>query len=266
MTVDALLLLKAILLGLLEGMTEFLPVSSTGHLIIASDLLGFTGAYTNTFVIFIQLGSILGVVWLYRRKVTQVALTLEQPASRRFALNLLIAFIPAAVIGLLFHEAIKTYLFNPLNVAGALIVGGILILLIERRARAPRIRSVDDIGPLDAFKVGLAQCCALYPGVSRSGATIMGGLLAGLSRTAATEFSFFLAIPTMFAATLYELWQSRDLLEAEDALILAAGFVSAFLSAMLVVRLFLAYVARHDFSAFAWYRIGFGLVVLAYFR
>jgi undecaprenyl-diphosphatase len=195
-----------------------------------------------------------------------VALTLEQPASRRFALNLLIAFIPAAVIGLLFHEAIKTYLFNPLNVAGALIVGGILILLIERRARAPRIHSVDDIGPLDAFKVGLAQCCALYPGVSRSGATIMGGLLAGLSRTVATEFSFFLAIPTMFAATLYELWQSRDLLEAEDALILAAGFVSAFLSAMLVVRLFLAYVARHDFSAFAWYRIGFGLVVLAYFR
>lgn len=265
MIVDGLLLLKAILLGILEGMTEFLPVSSTGHLIIARDLLGFTGENSNTFVIFIQLGSILGVVWLYRRKVTQVAMTLDQPASRRFVLNLLIAFLPAAVIGLLFHGAIKTYLFNPVNVAGALIVGGILILLIERRARAPRIHSVDDIRPLDAFKVGLAQCCALYPGVSRSGATIMGGLLSGLSRTAATEFSFFLAIPTMFAATLYELWQSRDLLHAGDALILAAGFIAAFLSAMLVVRLFLAYVARHDFSAFAYYRIGFGLLVLAYF-
>lgn len=265
MAVDILLLIKAIVLGIVEGLTEFLPVSSTGHLIVAGDLLGFTGENAKTFEIFIQLGSILGVVWLYRHKMTQVALTLDQPVTRRFVQNLFIAFLPAAVIGLLFHNAIKVYLFNPVSVAGALIVGGVLILLIERRAAAPRIHSVDDIRPLDALKVGLAQCCALYPGVSRSGATIMGGLLGGLSRTAATEFSFFLAIPTMFAATLYELYQSRDLLHAEDTLIFAAGFIAAFLTAMAVVRLFLAYVARHDFSAFAYYRIGFGLLVLTYF-
>jgi undecaprenyl-diphosphatase len=265
MTVDSLLLIKAILLGILEGMTEFLPVSSTGHLIIAADLLGFTGASAKTFEIFIQLGSVLGVVWLYRRKVTGIALTLDRPASRRFVLNLLIAFLPAALVGLLFHGAIKDYLFNPVSVAGALIVGGILILGIERVARTPRIHSADDIRPLDALKVGLAQCCALYPGVSRSGATIMGGLLSGLSRTAATEFSFFLAIPTMFAATLFELYKNRDLLAAGDLPLFAAGFIAAFLSALAVVRLFLAYVARHDFTAFAYYRIGFGLVVLAYF-
>jgi len=265
MIVDTLLLLKAILLGILEGMTEFLPVSSTGHLIIAGDLLGFTGDSAKTFEIFIQLGSILGVVWLYRHKVTGIARTLDQPASQRFVLNLFIAFLPAAVVGLLFHGAIKVYLFNPVSVAGALIVGGVLILLIERRARSPRIHSVDDIRPLDALKVGIAQCCALFPGVSRSGATIMGGLLSGLSRTAATEFSFFLAIPTMFAATLYDLYKSRGLLVADDVPIFAAGFIAAFLTALVVVRLFLAYVARHDFSAFAYYRIGFGLVVLAYF-
>ncbi|MGE0373063.1 MAG: undecaprenyl-diphosphate phosphatase [Gammaproteobacteria bacterium] len=265
MIVDTLLLLKAILLGILEGMTEFLPVSSTGHLIIAGDLLGFTGDSAKTFEIFIQLGSILGVVWLYRHKVAGIARTLDQPASQRFVLNLFIAFLPAAVVGLLFHGAIKDFLFNPVSVAGALIVGGILILLIERRARSPRIHSVDDIRPLDALKVGIAQCCALYPGVSRSGATIMGGLISGLSRTAATEFSFFLAIPTMFAATLYDLYKSRDLLVADDIPIFAAGFIAAFLTALVVVKLFLAYVARHDFSAFAYYRIGFGLVVLAYF-
>lgn len=265
MFVDTLLLLKAILLGILEGMTEFLPVSSTGHLIIAGDLLGFTGDSAKTFEIFIQLGSILGVVWLYRHKVTGIARTLDQPASQRFVLNLFIAFLPAAVVGLLFHGAIKVYLFNPVSVAGALIVGGVLILLIERRARSPRIHSVDDIRPLDALKVGIAQCCALYPGVSRSGATIMGGLISGLSRTAATEFSFFLAIPTMFAATLYDLYKSRALLVADDIPIFAAGFIAAFLTALVVVKLFLAYVARHDFSAFAYYRIGFGLVVLAYF-
>lgn len=265
MIIDALLLIKAIVLGIVEGMTEFLPVSSTGHLIITGDLLGFTGDSAKTFEIFIQLGSILGVVWLYRHKVATVARTLDQPASQRFVLNLFIAFLPAAVVGLLFHGAIKDHLFNPVSVAGALVVGGVLILLIERRRAPPRLHSVDDIRPLDAFKVGLAQCCALYPGVSRSGATIMGGLLSGLSRTAATEFSFFLAIPTMFAATLYELYQSRDLLQAGDLPIFAAGFVAAFLTAMAVVKLFLAYVARHDFSAFAYYRIGFGVLVLWYF-
>lgn len=265
MAVDSLLLLKAILLGIIEGLTEFLPVSSTGHLIIAGDLLGFSGENAKTFKIFIQLGSIFGVVWLYRRKVAQVALTLDQPASRRFTLNLFIAFLPAAIAGLLFHNAIKAYLFTPMSVAGALIAGGIIILAIERRAIAPRIHSVDDIRPLDALKVGLAQCFALYPGISRSGATIMGGLLSRLSRTAATEFSFFLAIPTMFAATLFELYKSFDQLQAEDALIFAAGFIAAFLTAMAVVKIFLAFVARHDFTAFAYYRIGFGLLVLFYF-
>ncbi|MBK9130540.1 MAG: undecaprenyl-diphosphate phosphatase [Gammaproteobacteria bacterium] len=265
MIVDGLLLIKAILLGIIEGMTEFLPVSSTGHLIIFGDLLGFTGDSAKTFEIFIQLGSILGVLWLYRHKVIGVARTLDQPASQRFVLNLFIAFMPAAVVGLLFHGAIKEYLFNPTSVAGALVVGGILILVIERRRTPPRIHTADDLRPLDAFKVGLAQCCALYPGVSRSGATIMGGLLAGLSRTAATEFSFFLAIPTMFAATLYELYKSRDLLHASDVPVFAAGFIAAFLTAMAVVKLFLAYVARHDFTAFAYYRIGFGILVLAYF-
>jgi undecaprenyl-diphosphatase len=265
MFIDHLLVLKAVLLGIVEGMTEFLPVSSTGHLIITGDFIGFTGERAKTFEIFIQLGSILGLVWLYRHKVIDVATTLHRPQSQRFVLNLFIAFLPAAVIGLLLHQTIKAYLFNPASVAGALIVGGIIILLVERRKTAPRIHSVDDLTPLDAFKVGIAQCCALYPGVSRSGATIMGGLLTGLSRTAATEFSFFLAIPTMFAATLYELYKSRDLLHAEDAIIFAAGFIAAFLTALVVVKLFLAYVARHDFTWFAWYRIGFGVLVLWYF-
>jgi undecaprenyl-diphosphatase len=265
MAVYGIMLAKAITLGVVEGMTEFLPVSSTGHLIITGDLLGFTEERAKTFEIFIQLGSIMGLLWLYRRKVTDIATTLHQAATQRFILNLFIAFLPAAVAGLLFHKAIKAYLFNPVSVACALIVGGIIILLIERKHISPRITHVDDMRPLDAFKVGLAQMLAMYPGISRSGATIMGGLLTGLSRTTATEFSFFLAIPTMFAATLYELYKSRSLLHAEDTLIFAAGFIAAFLTAMAVVKLFLAYVARHDFTAFAYYRIAFGCLVLLYF-
>lgn len=262
---DNLLVLKAVILGIVEGLSEFLPISSTGHLIIVGDLLGFTGERAKTFEIFIQLGAILGVVWFYRRRLLGVVTGLNQPPTQRFALNILIAFMPAAVAGLLFHKTIKEHLFNPVSVATALIIGGIVILLIERVPRQPRVTSLEDLRPMDAFKVGMAQMLALFPGVSRSGATIMGGLLTGLSRTTATEFSFFLAMPTMFAATFYELYKSRELLQAEDSLIFAAGFVSAFLTALLVVKLFLAYVGRHDFTVFAYYRIIFGALVLIYF-
>ncbi len=262
---DVLLILQAIILGVVEGLTEFLPVSSTGHLIIVGDLLGFTGEKAKTFEIFIQLGSILGVVWLYRARVADVALHLHRPQQRRFVLNLLIGFLPAAVLGLLLHKQIKTYLFNPLTVAAALIVGGLVILLIERFARQPRVEQLEQIQPLDAVKIGLAQSLALFPGVSRAGATIMGGLVTGLSRKAATEFSFFLAMPTMFAATLYELYKGWALIEARDAFLLATGFTVAFVTALVVVNLFVGYVARHTFVPFAYYRIGFGIVVLLYF-
>ena len=262
---DSMLLLKAVLLGLIEGLTEFLPVSSTGHLIIAEDLMNFTGERAKTFAIFIQLGAVLGIAWLYRTKIFSVLGSLHQAPSQRFVLNLLIAFIPAAVVGLLFHKTIKAYLFNPVSVACALIVGGIVILIIERKMYKPRIMSVEEMRPLDAFKVGVAQMLALFPGVSRSGATIMGGLVSGLSRTTATEFSFFLAMPTMFAATLYELYKSRDLLQIEDGGLFAAGFLSAFVTALVVVKLFLGYVSRHDFTIFAYYRIVLGALVLFYF-
>jgi undecaprenyl-diphosphatase len=262
---DWLLILQAVVLGVVEGLTEFLPVSSTGHLIIVGDLLGFTGEQAKTFEIFIQLGSILGVVWLYRARLADVALHVNRPRQRRFVLNLMIAFVPAAVVGLLLHKQIKAYLFNPVTVAIALIAGGLVILLIERLLQRPRVQHVDDVQPLDALKIGLAQSLALFPGVSRSGATIMGGLATGLSRTAATEFSFFLAMPTMFAATLYELYKGFALIQAKDALILATGFIVAFVTALVVVKVFLGYVARHTFVPFAYYRIGFGVVVLLYF-
>ncbi len=262
---DTLLLLKAFLLGIIEGLTEFLPVSSTGHLIIFGDLLNYTGEQSDTFKIFIQLGAVLGVAWFYRQKLWQVISGINQPQERRFVTNLLIAFMPAVVLGLMFHQAIKTYLFNPITVAIALIVGGFLILLIERKVHTPRIQTVDEMGPLDALKVGCMQTLALFPGVSRSGATIMGGLLCGLSRTAATEFSFFLAMPTMFAATIYDLYKSRDLLHAGDIPVFAVGFITAFITAVIVVKLFLAYVSKHNFTVFAWYRIVFGTLVLWYF-
>lgn len=262
---DSMLLLKAVLLGILEGLTEFLPVSSTGHLIIAEDLMDFTGERAKTFAIFIQLGAVLGIAWLYRAKIFNVLGSLHTSASQRFVLNLLIAFMPAAIVGFLLHKTIKTHLFNPVSVACALIVGGILILIIERKLYKPRIMSVEELRPLDAFKVGMAQMLALFPGVSRSGATIMGGLVSGLSRTTATEFSFFLAMPTMFAATLYELYKSRDILQIEDSGLFAAGFLSAFVTALVVVKLFLGYVGRHDFTVFAYYRIALGALVLLYF-
>ena len=262
---DALIVLKAVILGIVEGLTEFLPVSSTGHLIVAGDLLRFNGDTATVFEIFIQLGAILAVVWHYQEKILNTVAYLNRPPSRRLVANLLIAFVPAAVVGLLFHHYITHYLFNPVTVAGALIVGGVAILAIERLPLSHRIKSMDDMTAMDALKVGVAQTAALFPGVSRAGATIMGGLLGGLSRSTATEFSFFLAIPTMFAATIYDLYKHRSLLQAGDALTFAAGFVLAFVTALLVVRLFLSFVRRHDFRYFAYYRIGFGAIVLFYF-
>jgi len=259
------LLMQAVILGIVEGLTEFLPVSSTGHLIVVGDAIGFTGERAKTFEIFIQLGSILGVVWHYRTKVWRLASNVHRPNERRFVLNLVIAFFPAALVGLLLHRYIKEHLFTPLTVAAALIAGGIAILLIERLARAPRTQSVDDVRPHQALWIGVAQMCSLFPGVSRAGATIMGGLLTGLSRTAAAEFSFFLAMPTMFAATLYELAKSMGHLQAQDTWLFAAGFITAFVTALVVVRAFLAFIARHTFTPFAWYRIGFGALVLLYF-
>lgn len=260
---DVLLFFKAVILGVLEGATEFLPISSTGHLIIVGTLLDFTGEKAKTFDIFIQLGAILAIMWHYRARVMRVATGVtHDPASRRFLLNLMIAFLPAAVLGLIFHSTIKATLFNPMSVAAALIIGGFVILWIEGRHHRPRIETVDEMGWRDALKVGLFQSMALFPGVSRAGATIMGGMLSGLSRSAATEFSFFLAIPTMLAATSYDLYKSRELFSADDVLLLATGFLSAFVSALIVVKLFLAFVARHSFRPFAYYRIIFGTLVL----
>lgn len=261
------ILLQAFILGVIEGLTEFLPVSSTGHLIIFGDAIGFTGERAKTFEIFIQLGSILGVMWHYRVKVLNLVVNAHKPPERRFITNLLIAFLPAAVIGLLLHKYIKAYLFSPLTVAGALIVGGIVILAIEHwyRHHSARVHSVDELSYTDALKVGVAQTFALFPGVSRAGATIMGGLITGLSRTTATEFSFFLAMPTMFAATLYDLYKNLEFLHAEDAIVFAVGFVTAFITALIVVKVFLVFVSRHTFKPFAWYRIVFGTLVLLYF-
>lgn len=260
---DWLLSGKAAILGILEGLTEFLPVSSTGHLIVVGDLLNFTGEQAKTFEIVIQLGAILAIVWHYRDKVLSVARGLgRDTGANKFATNLFVAFLPAAVLGLLFHGTIKEKLFNPVTVAIALVVGGILILVIERVKPTPRINTVDELSWKDALKLGFAQSLALFPGVSRSGATIMGGLMFGLSRTAATEFSFFVAIPTMFAATGYDLLKNWSSLHSADFGYFAVGFICAFLSASAVVKMLLHYVAKHDFSIFAYYRILFGGIVL----
>ncbi|MCL5669303.1 MAG: undecaprenyl-diphosphate phosphatase [Gammaproteobacteria bacterium] len=263
---DMLLYLKALLLGIIEGLTEFLPISSTGHLIIAADLLAFNGGSAKTFEIVIQLGAILAVCWHYRAKLFNLARALPgDSASQRFALNLLIAFAPAAVLGLLLHKTIKEYLFTPFNVAIALVLGGLVILWIERRYRTPRMESMEQMRWSDALKIGLCQAVALIPGASRAGATIMGGLFFGLSRRAATEFSFFLAIPTMFAATLYDLYKSWHELHSQDIFLIAIGFSAAFLSALLAVKALLAFISSHSFKAFAYYRIVFGALVLIYF-
>lgn len=261
---DFLLLLKAVALGIVEGLTEFLPVSSTGHLIIVGDLIDFDGENAKMFEIVIQLGAILGVAWDYRTRLTRTLTHLRDKIEQRFVLNLFVAFLPAAILGFLIHHHIKHYLFNSFTVALALIVGGIAILIIERLPLKVHTHDIDNIDTRAAFKIGLAQTFSLFPGVSRAGATIMGGLLAGLSRTAATEFSFFLAMPMMLAATGFELFGNLHNLHAHDLWALAVGFVVSFFTAMVVVRLFLRYVSHHNFTVFAWYRIFFGLIVLLY--
>jgi len=261
---DFSIYLIALLLGIVEGLTEFLPISSTGHLIVIGDLLGYNDDASKVFKIVIQFGAILAVCWDYRQRLIDVATGLAtQSASRRFAGLLLVGFLPAAVLGVMFHSTIKGVLFNPLTVATALVVGGLVILYLERRAYHPRIVAVDDMRWADALKVGFAQSLAMIPGTSRSGATIMGGLLFGLSRKTAAEFSFFLAIPTMFAATVYDLYKNRALLDAGDLPVFAVGFVASFFAAMFAVKAFIRFVSNHSFVAFAWYRIAFGLVVLA---
>lgn len=261
-------LIKAAVLGLVEGITEFLPVSSTGHLIVTGEWLRYTGDQAKTFEIFIQLGAILAIAWLYRTTLIRVTRGLPRdPEARRFTANLLVAFLPAAVVGLLAHSWIKLHLFNPLTVAVALVVGGVVILIIESAKPRVRVETVAQVSWRLALGIGLAQVLSLIPGTSRSGATIMGAYALGLSRKAATEFSFFLALPVMLAATLYDLVKSRALLSAADVGPFAVGFIVSFLSAIVVVKGLLAFVARHDFRVFAWYRIVFGgLLLLWYLR
>ncbi|MFO1267575.1 MAG: undecaprenyl-diphosphate phosphatase [Rubrivivax sp.] len=272
---DILLLIKAALMGVVEGLTEFLPISSTGHLILAGSLLDFTGEAAKVFDIAIQTGAILAVVWEYRAKLWSTVAGLgSEPVAQRFALNLFVAFLPAAVFGLLLGKTVKAHLFHPVPVAMAFVIGGLVILWVERRhhrrygerdlegARHARVETVDDMSWLDALKVGLVQCLALVPGTSRSGATIIGAMLFGLSRRAATEFSFFLGIPTLIAAGAYSVWKERAALHWHDAPTFAVGFVVSFFAAWLCIRWLIRYVATHDFTPFAWYRIVFGGVVL----
>ncbi len=263
---ELMLLLKAFILGVVEGATEFLPVSSTGHLIIVGDLLEFNDEKSKVFKIFIQLGAILAICWEYRTRLGHVAgSAFSDRAAQRFIFNLGVAFMPAALLGLAFHSQIKAYLFSPFTVAIALIVGGFVILIVEKFAPVPTTETVDDMSFKQALKIGCAQSMALIPGVSRSGATILGGVIFGLSRKAATEFSFFVAIPIMFAATTFDLLKNRDLLSWGDVPVFAVGFITSFFAALLAVKTFIRYVAHHDFRLFAYYRIVFGSIVLAYF-
>ena len=272
---DPILLIKAALMGVVEGLTEFLPISSTGHLILAGSLLDFTGEAAKVFDVAIQSGAMLAVVWEYRRKLAgTLAGVTHDPVAQRFVRNLLVAFMPAAVLGLLFGKMVKAHLFHPVPVALAFIVGGVLILVVERwhrgrfgerdtqGTRRARVESVDEMSALDALKVGLMQCLALIPGTSRSGATIIGGMVFGFSRKCATEFSFFLGIPTLMAAGAYSVWKERQSLHLGDLPMFAVGTVVAFFSALVCIRWLIRYVSTHDFTAFAWYRIVFGAVVL----
>jgi undecaprenyl-diphosphatase len=261
---DFILLLKAAILGVVEGATEFLPISSTGHLILAGDLLNFMShEKRNIFDIAIQLGAILAVVWEYRaRFVSTFAGIGRDPIANRLIINLAIAFLPLAILGLAFGDTIKAYLFKPIPVATAFIVGAFIILWAEKRKHTITIETVDDIRPIDALKLGFAQAVALIPGMSRSGSTIIGGLFFGLSRKAAAEFSFFLAVPTLGIASIYSMYKDRDLLSADDIGVWVTGFIFAFISAMIAVRALIRYVSHHDFTIFAWYRIIFGVIVL----
>lgn len=260
---DLTLLIKALILGIVEGLTEFLPISSTGHLILVGDLLSFNDEKGMVFSIVIQLGAILAVCWEYRAKIITVLAGIgSNEDSNHFILNLFIAFLPAAILGLLFISIIKQYLFHPIPVAIALIVGGVIILWAEQRKHIVDVDHIEDMNWKHALKVGLIQCLALIPGTSRSGATIIGGLLFGLSRKAATEFSFFLAIPIMFAATFYDVFKHREFLHFDDIGMFSIGFVASFISALLAVRGLLRFISNHDFTVFAWYRIMFGIIIL----
>jgi len=265
---DIALLIKATLMGIVEGLTEFLPISSTGHLILAGALLGFDDDKAKVFDIAIQTGAIFAVILVYWQKIRDTVLALPtEKQAQRFALNVLIAFLPAVVLGLLFGKAIKAHLFTPVVVASTFILGGFIILWAERRQKnnptLARIQEVDQMTPLDALKVGLAQCLAMVPGTSRSGATIIGGMLLGLSRKAATEFSFYLAVPTLIGAGVYSLYKERALLSVADVPLFAVGLLVSFFSAWLCIRWLLRYIASHSFNGFAYYRIVFGVVVLA---
>ncbi|HTR07851.1 MAG TPA: undecaprenyl-diphosphate phosphatase [Paraburkholderia sp.] len=274
---DWILTCKALILGIVEGLTEFLPVSSTGHLIVVGSVLNFEGEYAKTFDVVIQLGAILAVCWEFRRKIGDVVVGLPtRPDARRFALNVIVATLPAVVLGLMFEKAIKAVLFSPVPVAFALVGGGLVILWVENRLRggaralpvaaqrSARVTSLDEITPLDALKVGCAQCFALIPGMSRSGSTIIGAMLFGLERRVATEFSFFLAIPVIFGATVYEMHKNWHALSVDWLGLFGVAFVAAFVSAFACVRWLLRFVASHDFTVFAWYRIVFGLVILLF--
>lgn len=264
---DTALLIKVIIMGIVEGLTEFLPISSTGHLILAGSLLNFTGEKVKVFEIVIQAGAMLAVCWEYRHRIIDVIRNFSSDvAARRFVANLLVAFLPAVVLGLLFGKMIKAHLFAPVPVALAFIIGAFVILIVERRNRlnedSLRIHLVDEMTMLDAFKVGCAQCFALIPGTSRSGASIIGAMAFGLSRQAATEFSFFLAIPTLFGATIYSLYKERALLSVADLPMFGVGALAAFISAFFCVRWLLRYISSHDFTIFVWYRIVFGVLIL----
>ena len=261
---DILLLVKALILGVVEGLTEFLPISSTGHLILVGELLNFNDERGKLFEIVIQSGAILAVVWEYRRRLTDVVThAFSDAKAQHFLINVAIAFVPLAALGLLFGKGIKAHLFNAPTVATTFILGGFVILWAESRQKTSvRVETVDQMTYLDALKLGIAQAFALIPGTSRSGSTIIGGMLFGLSRKAATEFSFFLAVPTLILASLYQLYKERALLSADDIGMWAVGFIAAFVSAFLCVRWLLRYIMSHDFKAFAWYRIAFGLLIL----
>jgi undecaprenyl-diphosphatase len=274
--VDVILLIKAAVMGIVEGLTEFLPISSTGHLILAGSLLNFVGEKAKVFEIAVQTGAMFAVVWEYRERLARTVRGItHEPQAQRFALNVLIAFIPAVVLGLAFGKYIKAHLFHPVPVAMAFIIGGLIILWVEARhkrlygemdlegGRKARIETVDDMRPLDALKVGLLQCLAMIPGTSRSGATIIGGIVLGMSRKAAAEFSFYLGIPTLMGAGAYSVLKQRDALAWSDAPMFAVGLVFAFVSALLCIRWLIRYISSHDFKVFAWYRIAFGIIVLA---
>lgn len=258
--------LIAFILGLIEGITEFLPISSTGHLILFSDLLGFNSESSKVFDIAIQLGAILAVCYVYKSDLIHTVKTIKTSETQKFLINLFCAFLPTAILGLLLHKTIKLYLFNPLNVGIMLILGGWIIYFIERKERTPKINHINEMKISDAVKVGFCQSLAMIPGTSRSGATIMGGMLLGLSREVATKFSFFLAIPTMFSAVSYDLYKNWHLLTLHDLHLIVIGFITAFISGLFAVKLLIKYISNHSFMMFAFYRIIFGAIVVFYYQ